>query len=108
MVLSKERVEELKPILENKDLNDAFKKAETVEDVQNIFAQNGVEISKEEVESLLEEIAGHSGELSEENLDSVAGGGILLGLAIYGGALIVTDVICYVAGRIVGKKAKCG
>ena len=109
MVLSTERVMELKPILENVELSDVFKKAENVEEVQTIFAQNGVELSKEEVESLMEAIAGQSEELSEETLENVAGGfGLLTTIALYGVAVVVTVGASYVAGRIVGKKAKCG
>lgn len=62
--------------------------AETDEAVQKLFADNGVELTLDEIDQMCKEsVAAHeSGELSEESLDSVSGG--VIGCFIVGSAAI--------------------
>lgn len=46
------RIAELKPILENNDLNSAFLSAKSFEDVQAIFRRNGADITEAELTEL--------------------------------------------------------
>jgi len=74
--------------LVNLDLISEYKNGKRI-----LVVQNGIAISKEKVESLMEDITGKSKELSEENLNNVAA---------------VSMAAPYAFGRVIGKKAKCG
>ena len=52
--------------------------AQTMEDVIKAFAEENIEVTREQLEETLRQYqASESGELSEETLDAVAGGTIL-------------------------------
>lgn len=78
-------MEEKKAKLEELMKDEAFLNAmfskESSEEVQKLFAEKGVELTIEEVEGLaaaiLQAAPEGNGELSEDALDSVAGGGIV-------------------------------
>lgn len=56
--------------------------AQTMEDVIKAFAEEGIEVTREQLEEALRQYqASESGELSEETLDAVAGGAKLRGKA---------------------------
>lgn len=78
-------MEEKQAKLEELMKDEAFVKAmfskESSEEVQKLFAENGVELTMEEIEGLaaaiLQAAPEGNGELSEDALDSVAGGRII-------------------------------
>lgn len=51
---------------------------ENVEEILAIFAENGLEVSADEMAEIVKEVSGETSadELSEDDLDAVAGGGI--------------------------------
>lgn len=57
-------------------------KAESMEDVVEILAQAGVSVTKEQLEAQIA-LENAEGELSEENLDAVAGGAKLISILRY-------------------------
>ena len=65
-------VQELtKELLNDKDLVAKLENAESAQEVSELLAGKGVEISAEQIEAVM---AKDQGELSEENLENVAGG----------------------------------
>lgn len=68
--------------------------ARTFEDASALFERNGVNISAEKLEKIAAEALGNEGEvLSEDMLDNVSGGGILVALGCIAGG--------YALGRII-------
>lgn len=69
-----------------------LKSAETDEDVQQLFAKHGVELSLEDIAQMVKESAINAGkeELGEDSLESVSGGVVLTTLACFaiGGAAL--------------------
>ncbi len=70
---------------------DAFKKdaneCKTMEDFHSLFIKNGVEITEDETIELISQIAEKkqkmdNGEISEDELDEVAGGIVILGVTL--------------------------
>ena len=67
-----QNVQELtKELLNDKDLVAKLENAESAQEVSELLAGKGVEISAEQIEAVM---AKDQGELSEENLENVAGG----------------------------------
>ena len=67
-------VQELtKELLNDKDLVAKLENAESAQEVSELLAGKGVEISAEQIEAFMAKEQGE-GELSEENLENVAGG----------------------------------
>ena len=65
-------VQELtKELLNDKELVAKLENAESAQEVSELLAGKGVEISAEQIEAVM---AKDQGELSEENLENVAGG----------------------------------
>lgn len=60
------------------ELQAKINSAESLEDVVRICAEEGISISKEQLEAL--EASTADGELSEDTLDAVSGGGLLADL----------------------------
>lgn len=59
----------------SKELEAKLQAAQTIEDVIKVCAEEGIELSKEQLEDVLSQYqAGENGELSEDSLDTVAGG----------------------------------
>lgn len=73
-----EKQVKLEELMKDKAFVDAIFSKETSEEVQKLFAEKGVELTMEEVEGLaaaiLQAAPEGNGELSENALDSVAGG----------------------------------
>lgn len=70
-------MEQLNQLLENEAFMEKVTSAGSVEEIAAIFAENGVELSTEEIKGMIQEvISGKTagGELDETALESVAGG----------------------------------
>ena len=77
---------------------------EEPEQVQELFAAEGVELSLEEVKAVgqkLNEALGESDELDEEALDNVAGGSAIVATVVVG---IVTGIVSSINWRSVGRR----
>ena len=76
--MDEKRLEEL---FGNQKFVDALKAARKAEEVVRLFAANGVEVSTEGAEAFLaDRDKASDGELSEDALDAVSGGGLLADL----------------------------
>ena len=102
------RIAELKPILENNDLNSAFLSAKSFEELQAIFRRNGADITEAELTELAQEIGAQTfGELDESQLAHVAGG--FTGILLWGGAAVVAYGASWAIGRVIrNKSGVCG
>ena len=60
--------------MDHKEMFEKAKEAKSIEELMSIAKENGMELSKESAEAYFEEMH-KSGELSDEELDNVAGGG---------------------------------
>lgn len=90
-------VEQANRLANDQEFMDAFAMADTMEEVHELFSNNGVEVTDEEIEQIMETIAtgnaGGSGELSEDDLDSVNGGcGLGVALLCFAGAHLMGTV----------------
>lgn len=100
-----ERIARIKELLADESFGEEIKDIETIEDMQAVFARHGVEMTLEEVKSVMVQAAVASGaELDEELLEDVAGGGILAGALMIGGAVVVSYAAGWVCGRILRNK----
>lgn len=80
-----------------------LKNCEKLEDFQAAFQRNGVEMTLQETDSVLLQVAAANGEeLSAEQLEQVAGGSILAGVLMGAGYFAV----CYAVGWAVGRYAR--
>lgn len=70
----------MEELLQDEAFLDAMFSSESSEDVRKLFAEKGIQLTLEEVDALGDEILKavplKTGDLSEEDLDSVAGGAI--------------------------------
>ncbi len=92
----KEMAQKFESLKNDKDFAEQMAMVETVQDVQEIFAKNGIELSVEDIERSMAfaQAKEANGELSEEMLDDVSGGFVfalvgawtLFNVAIFGGA----------------------
>jgi len=74
--MSKEAVRKFYEVLQsNKDLQDQVKAANSSGSVIDIAADKGYEFTELELEAVMQEAVAADGELSEEALEAVAGGG---------------------------------
>lgn len=66
----------LENLFENAEFIEKFQKAESKDDLQKLFKEYGIELSREEIDEFVAELEkfGDNGELNEEELESVAGG----------------------------------
>lgn len=55
-------------------------KAESMEDVVRAFSEEGIEVSAEQLEAMLNQVTSADGEIGEEALDHVSGGAHLFPL----------------------------
>jgi predicted ribosomally synthesized peptide with nif11-like leader len=102
-----EKVAKLKEIFADKEFVEKVLAMETAEEVQAAIKEKGVEISVSEIESVKAELANQasspdSDEVSDEQLENVAGGfaistlicGLIIGGAVVaGGATIVNEAV---------------
>lgn len=102
---------EIKELVTNEEFKEAASKVETLEEAVELCKRYGVEITGEELVDAIKK--SHSDELSEEDLEDVAGGGIVAGVYALGfvfgmsplGALILCGA-AVAAGIIIAKKCK--
>jgi len=86
--------ETLEMLKNDKAFLEELGKAESVGDVQKLFADKGIEVSKEELNGLINN--GEEKELDAKALDQVSGG--------YGGILVGVAAILFLAGLSKGMK----
>ena len=89
-------MEQLNQLLENEAFMEKVTSAGSVEEIAAIFAENGVELSTEEIKGMIQEvISGKTagGELDETALEGVAGGRII-------GAVIIGKIVEKIKNRI--------
>ena len=72
--------------MENKNLTveefeEAIEKANTVEEVIDLYKSQGIDVTEDELKKIVGSDEGE--ELTEEDLDNVAGGALILRLRIY-------------------------
>lgn len=90
----------------NKELIAKAKETKTVGELLALAKENGVEFTAEEAETYFEQLHPKTGELSDEELDNVAGGGCYAP----GGNLLTTighGCKYYEEGRKTGAKGTC-
>lgn len=87
MELTKEKLEEL---MNDESFAEGWGKAETKEDILQLLAKQGIEVPADNLDSVLEEIPDIKSdeELSDDNLEEVAGGSILDALNLNRGSII--------------------
>ena len=102
--MTNKNMEQLKAAMQDKNYVKELMALETIDAIQAKFAEAGIDLTAEEVETIVHEVvaleANADGELSEEALESVAGGGAILGMAIFIGLTA--------AGVYIGWKAAGG
>lgn len=80
---------------------------DTIESIQEKFATKGIELTYDETKTLVQEVVSAmeptDGELSEDILDDVTGGGPILGFVIAAG---LTAAGTYIGWKIAGKCGK--
>ena len=96
-----ERSEKLQALLNDKTFAEGLAGKKEPEDAQKYFAENGLELSHEEIMGLgkmLNQLSAKNGELSEDELADVAGGSwwgdVLGGLAVGTGAITTVILLC--------------
>ncbi len=96
-----ERSEKLQALLSDKTFAEGLAGKKEPEDAQKYFAENGLELSHEEIMGLgkmLNQLSAKNGELSEDELADVAGGSwwgdVLGGLAVGTGAITTVILLC--------------
>ena len=77
-------------LMNNKEFMKSIAMADTVEELQALFAANGLEMTIEEIEQALESVSAQpaDGELSEESLDNVNGGVVVCGTILVTSAFV--------------------
>lgn len=102
MEFTQEKAMQLEAILKNSEFVNKAAKLTTAEELQALIASYGLELTMEEVIGFCELVAkekekmdNNGGELSEEALDDVAGGGVLFILGCVGlGVVAVGGLAC--------------
>ena len=92
--------ERINKLMEQKEFAEAFSKTSTAQEVVDLFGRNGVEVPLEIAEELFIPAIHMDGELNEDALDDVAGGGVG---SIIGGA--IGQQVFYGAGYLGGRLA---
>ncbi len=100
-----ERIEIIKELLASEEFGKEVAEAETTEDFQTAFKQHGVELTLEEVDSVLLQAAVASGvELNEDELENVSGGFVGTTALLLVGGVVVCYAVGWVAARVLSKK----
>lgn len=74
MMTLEEKAIALNKLVENEEFLNAYHKVESKNELQQLFAQYGVELEKEEVDAFVSALNGGNEELDENALDNVSGG----------------------------------
>jgi len=98
--------EKLNALKENKAFSAEFEKVTSAQELTALFQRYGVDVPLEIAQELFVPISNEDGELSTEDLENVAGGGIFgaIGGALGGAALGYT--VGYLGGRLAGWSKK--
>lgn len=81
MATIEKRFQDASALLEKEDFLEKLKAIENDEECQKLFAENGVELSLEDIQLMVKESAqasGENGELSADELENVSGGSVTL------------------------------
>lgn len=101
-----ERIQKIKELLESNDFGNEIKDFETAEEFQDAFKKHGVELTLEEVDSVLVQAALANGaEIDESSLEQVSGGSILVGALLIAGGLALSYGAGWAAGRYIRNKS---
>lgn len=63
--------------MEKEELIQKLQAAKSVDEIIAIAKENGVEVTKEKAQELLDKLTAKDGELTDDMLDAVSGGGIV-------------------------------
>ncbi len=63
--------------MEKEELIQKLQAAKSVDEIIAIAKENGVEVTKEKAQELLDKLTAKDGELTDDMLDAVSGGGII-------------------------------
>ena len=63
--------------MEKEELIQKLQAAKSVDEIIAIAKENGVEVTKEKAQELLDKLTVNDGELTDDMLDAVSGGGIV-------------------------------
>ena len=100
-----ERITKIKDLLESESFGNEIKDLESAEAFQQAFSKHGVDLTLEEVDSVLVQAAISNGaEISEEALEQVSGGSILVGALLIAGGLALSYGAGWAAGRYLRNK----
>ena len=91
-----ELTERLNELVEDRQFAEALGAAESVEDMVRVLGEYGVNVTAEELEGLVASVPA-TGELSEEDLEAVAGGG----LCVYYWMFILGYILGFAISKIV-------
>ena len=100
-MMTKEKAIAIKPLLENEEFCKKILTAESDAAVCGIFRENGVEMTEEDVQEVATAIENandaEGNELSEQDLENVAGGEILTMAIIYVCGVIIVCALAWVS-----------
>lgn len=95
------KLEELKG---NGEFTEKVNKAESYEELADLFSEEGLEVTAEEISDFANEIKTFEGELKEDDLESVAGGSLSVIVGI--GATLISGVWATLPGETGHDKAQ--
>lgn len=102
------KLEKIKELFENEDFVKTFASCTSIADAAALFAENGLELTEAEVEGLvnqiriiIEKLVENGGELSEEDLEQIAGGINWSVLGIFGGNVAGGAAIGAIVGSFI-------
>jgi predicted ribosomally synthesized peptide with nif11-like leader len=96
-----EMQKKIEELMANTEFTDKLSQCETCDEIAVLFGTEGIEVSGEELETAMERVAAQNenGELSEENLEQVAGGVLATALAI----VQIGAPYAWETGQVLGK-----
>lgn len=106
--MNQEKIDLINAMMEKSEVQEKAKQCKDAAELQQLFAENGVDLTVNEVEAFLSELTEsvmskirENQELSEDDLDSVAGGLGGVAAAIIGGFASIPVAGWIVAGAVV-------
>ena len=85
--MTDQRMEKLQSVMQDKQYVEELMALETIDEIKDKFASVGIEFTTEEVEEIVEEVLANldnkDNELSENALENVTGGSVIVGMAIF-------------------------
>lgn len=99
------RVEKIRELLADPAFGEEIKDLQELEEFQAAFRRHGVEMTLQETDSVLLQAAASNGEdLTEEQLEQVAGGFAVTGALLIGGGILLCYGVGWAVGRYIKKK----